>query len=80
MIEGALAELKTVHAAKDIVGIDSALEKLNAGWQAASQDMYNATNQKQDDANANQNTDNQQQNTNQKDGENVTDVDFEEVK
>ena len=39
-IEGALAKLKEAHAAKDIAAIDSAIEALNAAWQAASQDIY----------------------------------------
>merc|ERR1711991_1043552 len=42
-IETALAELKTAHASKDIALIDPAMEKLNTAFQAASQDMYNAT-------------------------------------
>ena len=39
-IEAALAKLKEAHAAKDIAAIDSAIENLNAAWQAASQDIY----------------------------------------
>ncbi|WP_066759645.1 molecular chaperone DnaK [Crocinitomix algicola] len=39
-IETALAELKTAHEAKDFATIDSAMEKLNTVFQAASQDMY----------------------------------------
>ena len=39
-IESALAELKTAHGAKDFAAIDSAMEKLNTVFQAASQDMY----------------------------------------
>ena len=39
-IEGALAELKTAHSSQNIAGIDAATEKLNAAWQAASQDIY----------------------------------------
>ena len=39
-IEGALAKLKEAHAAKDIAAIDTAVEALNAAWQAASQDIY----------------------------------------
>ena len=76
VIESALTELKTAHAAKDISGIDTSLEKLNAGWQAASQDMYNAT-QGAPDANASGQS-NAGANASS-DGE-VTDVDFEEVK
>ena len=39
-IESALAKLKEAHAAKDIAAIDTAIEALNAAWQAASQDIY----------------------------------------
>jgi molecular chaperone DnaK len=39
-IEAALAELKTAFEAKDFAGIDSATEKLNTVFQAASQEMY----------------------------------------
>ncbi|MDX2174083.1 MAG: molecular chaperone DnaK [Bacteroidota bacterium] len=77
-IESALTELKAAHASKDLTKIDAALKTINDAWAAASQDMYNATQQQGGDANANQNT--EQQNSNKKDGENVTDVDFEEVK
>ena len=41
-IEGALAELKAAHESKDLAAIDSALEKINAAWTAASQEMYAA--------------------------------------
>ncbi|MBL0328686.1 MAG: molecular chaperone DnaK [Bacteroidetes bacterium] len=73
VIESALAELKTAHGSRDIAAIDSSLEKLNAGWQAASQDMYNA--QQGADANGQANANPEAKG----DGE-VTDVDFEEVK
>lgn len=78
VIEGALAKLKTAHGAKDLPGIDAALTELNAGWQAASQDMYNAT----QGANGAAGADGQAADAGAKssaDGE-VTDVDFEEVK
>ena len=39
-IEAALAKLKEAHASKDIAAIDTAIEGLNAAWQAASQDIY----------------------------------------
>ena len=39
-IESALAELKAAHSAQNLADIDSASEKLNAAWQAASQDLY----------------------------------------
>ena len=79
VIENAFAELKTAHGSRDIAGIDAALEKLNAGWQAASQDMYNATQgQAATDGSANSQGGNADANTSS-DSE-VTDVDFEEVK
>ncbi|HML85360.1 MAG TPA: molecular chaperone DnaK, partial [Bacteroidales bacterium] len=76
-IESALERLKSAHKAQDIAGIDAAMEALNQAWQAASQDMYNATNQQggQPDPNAG----NQQNNNGGKDGA-VEDADFEEVK
>jgi molecular chaperone DnaK len=78
-IEDALAKLKTAHAAQDIAGIDTASAELNAVFQAASQEMYNA----QAQANAQPGPDAGQQanagGSNKQDGE-VTDVDFEEVK
>ncbi len=51
-IESSLTELKAAHSAKDIDAINAASEKINAAWQAASQDMYQA----QQDAQANPNT------------------------
>ena len=41
-IEVALTELKAAHASQDLAGIDAGLEKLNAAWTAASQEMYAA--------------------------------------
>jgi molecular chaperone DnaK len=73
-IDDALAELKTAHAAKDIALIDPAMEKLNTAFQAASQDMYNATQGGE--------APNPEASADQKDvksDEEVTDVDFEEV-
>ena len=84
-IENALNKLKEAHKNKDIVAIDSALSELNTVWQAASQEIYNAT-QNTQSGQPNQQTynnsassaGNNSNNTN-KDAE-VTDVDFEEVK
>ena len=39
-IESALEALKTAHKGQDIPAIDAAMEKMNAVWQQASQDMY----------------------------------------
>jgi len=74
-IDEALAELKTAHAAKDLVTIDSAMEKLNTSFQAASQDMYQSTN---GDPSAAKGEEPKADNKSKSDEE-VTDVDFEEV-
>jgi molecular chaperone DnaK len=74
-IDEALAELKTAHAAKDIATIDTAMEKLNTAFQAASQDMYQASN---GDASGSAG-DEPKPDDKGKSDEEVTDVDFEEV-
>lgn len=80
-IDDALVALKTAHASKDIAAIDGAIAKLNEVFTAASQEMYNNTNQS---GAGNEGAGQEQQNTtnnNAKQGdEEVTDVDFEEVK
>ncbi|SFC59938.1 molecular chaperone DnaK [Flexibacter flexilis DSM 6793] len=72
-IENAVATLKTAHQAQDVAGIDTALEALNAAWQAASQEMYNAGGA---DAGAGAQAGGAQQNADS----DVTDVNYEEVK
>ncbi|SHL49639.1 molecular chaperone DnaK [Hymenobacter psychrotolerans] len=42
-VENALADLKKAHESKDISQIDTAMEAINTAWQAASQEMYAAT-------------------------------------
>jgi molecular chaperone DnaK len=51
-IEEAKEELKKAHADKNFADIDSATEKLNAAWTAASEDLYKATQEQQANANA----------------------------
>jgi molecular chaperone DnaK len=71
-IEDALAALKTEFEAKNMANLDAAMERLNTAFQAASQDMYNAANAGGgDSASAQPNAGNS--------GDEVTDVDFEEV-
>ena len=79
-IEDALKKLKEAHASKDIAAIDTAMEELNTVFQAASQEMYNAS-QAEGGAQGPQGDPNAGQAEGQPadDGE-VTDVDFEEVK
>jgi len=74
-IEDALTELKGEFEARNVQNLEPAMEKLNNVFQAASQDMYNATNA--DGGNAgNAGADQATANPNDE----VTDVDFEEVK
>lgn len=77
-IENALTELKSAHASRDIDKVTSALTTLNAAWTAASEDMYKAGQQGGGDT-TNQGGGSQDANTGGN-AENVTDVDFEEVK
>jgi len=79
VIEKAAEKLKEAHKAQDIAGIDSAMAELNAAWTAASQDMYNST--QQDGGAATQPGAEQPQGdgTGAK-AEDVTDVPYEEVK
>jgi len=78
-IEDALAKLKEAHKAQDISAIDKALAELNSVWQVASEEMYKTA------QNTGQPTSQpggeQTGNSSSKPGnEEVTDVDFEEVK
>ncbi len=73
-IETALAELRTAKESKDAEAMDKAAEALNTVWQAASQDIYNATQQ-----NAQPNAEAGAETTAPEE-ENVQDVQYEEVK
>ena len=75
-IESALSKLKDAHSAQDIAAIDAAIAEVNNAFQAASQDMYNAQAQAQQGPQGNPNPGNAGGNN----GDNITDVDFEEVK
>lgn len=80
-IESALQELKDAHKNQDINAINTAIDKLNNVFQAASQEMYNAQAQQQQGGAQQepQGNPNAGANSGGKDQE-VTDVDFEEVK
>ena len=76
-IEAALEELKKAHESKDLAAIDAAMEKINEAWKVASEEMYKA----QQDAQANGAGAQGNANTgSSSEGDNVEDVDFEEVK
>ena len=76
-IDEALAELKEAHKMQDMPKIDSAMEKMNTAWQAASQDIY-AASQADGGAEGQANAGADAAGGN-KDSEEVTDVEFEEV-
>lgn len=78
LIEAALQKLKDAHKAQDVAAINSAIDELNNVFQAASQEMYNAQQQGGAQQGA-PHADQQKTNNGGKDQE-VTDVDFEEVK
>jgi len=76
-IEDALEELKKAYETKDIAVIEPALEKINEAWKVASEEMYKAQAEAQGgaagpEAGAGEPA--------QAEGDNVEDVDFEEVK
>ena len=75
-IEAALVELKAAHESKDLASIDSALAKINESWQAASEEMAAQGGAEGADAGAQQG----QPEAADAQGDNVEDVDFEEVK
>ena len=69
-IDEALVELRAAHESKELEAIDAAMEKLNTVFQAASQEMYQAS----EEAGATG-----QEAPTEGGNEEVTDVDFEEV-
>jgi molecular chaperone DnaK len=79
-IESALAELKTAHQAKDVAEIDAGLAKLNAAWEAASQELYAATQNAEAQAGAQDAAGNNAAGPGSSAEGEVTDVNFEEVK
>ena len=77
-IESGLQKLKDAHASRNFADIDSAQEELQAAWNVASEEMYKAGQEgaPQDGAASGAGTSGQAADG----GDNVTDVDFEEVK
>ena len=73
-IENELKALKDAYSAKNFADIDAASERLNAAWAAASEEMYKAG---AADGGQAQDASQQEQSGGSDD---VTDVDFEEVK
>jgi len=79
-IESALEDLKKAYESKDLAKIDVTLDAINEAWKNASEEMYKAQAEggaaQQGDGSS---SDNQNTNTDSK-GDDVQDVDFEEVK
>ena len=72
-IEAALGKLKDAHKSQDVAAIEPAMKELETAFHAASQEMYQAQQQAGPQPGAQPNAGNQG-------GDEVTDVDFEEVK
>jgi len=80
-IEKAAEALKTAHKNHDIPGIDKAMSELNSMWQTASQEMYQNTSQAGPQPGAQPGSEQGAGSSSKGSGnDEVTDVDFEEVK
>ena len=77
-IQSALEELKKAHGSKSLDQIDKALEKINEAWKNASEEMYKAQAQANNSNPDGTEPKNPKEST--KEGDDVQDVDFEEVK
>ena len=69
-IESALEELKKAHESKDLEKIESSLNEINEAWKNASEEMYKAQADEKSSSGGDKKTE----------GDDVQDVDFEEVK
>ena len=78
-IEAALEELKKAYETKDLEVITPALDKINEAWKVASEEMYKAQAEGQQDGAAS-GPDASQNGQAQEENSDVEDVDFEEVK
>lgn len=78
-IEDAFEELKKAYETKDIAVIEPALEKINEAWKVASEEMYKAQADAQQNGAGAAGPD-ASQGGDQSEGSDVEDVDFEEVK
>ncbi|MEE1963991.1 molecular chaperone DnaK [Allomuricauda taeanensis] len=80
-IEDALEELKKAYESKDLAVIEPALNKINEAWKVASEEMYKAqADAAQANGAAGASAGAESGATGAKEGDNVEDVDFEEVK
>ena len=77
-IEEALEELKKAYETKDLEVIEPALEKINEAWKVASEELYKAQAEAQQNGSPGGDSDSASEDKGA--GDNVEDVDFEEVK
>ena len=77
-IQDSLDKLKSIHKEEKIDEIDGAIEALNKSWEAASQEMYKATQEQQGAPDQKAPAGNKSKGKNKNDD--ISDVDFEEVK
>jgi molecular chaperone DnaK len=75
-IESALEDLKKSHESKDLEKIDETLNTINEAWKNASEEMYKA----QAEGEAKPGDADQASSSKDSKGDDVQDVDFEEVK
>ena len=77
-IQDSLDKLKSIHKEEKIDKIDGAIEALNKSWEAASQEMYKATQEQQGTPDQKTPAGNKSKGKNKNDD--ISDVDFEEIK
>ena len=78
-LEQALEKLKEAHKSQDLEAVEKATTELNTLWQAASEELYKASQEQQPGA-ADQQAEADAPGQDSNDDQEVTDVDFEEVK
>jgi len=78
-IESALNELREAHKSEDLDRVDKATEALNTAWQAASQEIYQATQEQQQAGSEAEGSDTGNGSSTSGSDEDVTDVEYEEV-
>ena len=80
MINDSLNDLKKSHLDKDIEGIDKHMVTLNKLLMDISKDIYKNSDKKEKVKEEDKNEDNKKDKDTKKDSDNVSDVDYEEVK
>ena len=80
-IQADLDKLKELHKNQNIDDIDAAIEALNKSWEGASQEIYKATQEQQaSQADPSSSGPGKEKSSGDKKGDDISDVDFEEVK